>query len=217
MATYTLTEAPELIVSVRGKDSINTRNKALEKINEMAVSGELNTELPDSLNTEQLILTEATVKTTDTDGDEEQEPLEMAVCELQKCLLIKLRTQRLKQSATQARQNIATVLTEESTEQDLDQMEEMLKGNFKTLKDYVNALREFRQARPGAEEALAILDEALQVNLSISAISNPKTNLSTEFEISPPQPEASEAKNDINNEVSTAITGVKPRYVQNGT
>lgn len=120
MATYTLTEAPELIVSVRGKDSINTRNKALEKINEMAVSGELNTELPDSLNTEQLILTEATVKTTDTNGNEEQEPLEIAVRELQKCLLIKLRTQRLKQSAAQARQNIATVLTEESTEQDLD-------------------------------------------------------------------------------------------------
>lgn len=82
----------------------------------------------------------------------------------------------------------------------------MLKGNFKTLKDYVSVLREFRQARPGAEEALAILDEALQVNLSISAIPNPKANSSTASETSPSQLEASEAKNDINNEVETAIT-----------
>jgi len=51
MATYTLTEAPELIVSVRGKDSLNTRNKALEKITEMVNSGELSTELPNGLNT----------------------------------------------------------------------------------------------------------------------------------------------------------------------
>jgi len=32
MATYTLVEAPEITVSVRGKDSSTTRNKALDKI-----------------------------------------------------------------------------------------------------------------------------------------------------------------------------------------
>jgi len=42
----------------------------------------------------------------------------------------------------------------------LDQLEEMLKGTA------VGVLKEYRQAKPGAESALSILDEALQVKLS---------------------------------------------------
>ena len=148
MATYTLVEAPDITVSVRGKDSPTTRSKALDKITEMIESGELPTELSNGLSTEQLILTEAPIE-----GDEEQEPLEVAVRELQKFLFLKLRTQRLKLGATQARQNIATILTEETNEQDIDQLEEMLKGNFKTLKEFVGVLKEYRQAKPGAESS----------------------------------------------------------------
>ncbi len=209
MATYTLAEAPEITVSIRGKDSLITRNKALDKITEMLGSGELSTELPNGLSTEQLILTEASAKTTDAEGDEEQEPLEMAVRELQKFLFLKLRTQRLKQGATQARQNIASVLTEESIEQDLDQLEEMLKGNFKTLKEFVGILREYRQAKPGAETALVILDEALQFNLSSPAASNASTNSSTEIDPLASDTNASIdgtkiANNDTETEVSIA-------------
>jgi len=169
MATYTLAEAPEVIVSVRGKDSLTTRQKALDKIADMLESGELPTEVPKGLNLEQLILTEAPTRTTDAEGDEDQEPLEIVVRELHKFLLLKIRTQRLKQLAVQARQNIDTILTEESIEQDLDQLEEMLKGSYKSLKDFVSALGEYRQTKPGAEAALTILDEALQFNLSIPA------------------------------------------------
>jgi len=209
MATYTLAEAPEITVSIRGKDSLITRNKALDKITEMLGSGELPTELPNGLSTEQLILAEASAKTTDTEGDEEQEPLEMAVRELQKFLFLKLRTQRLKQGATQARQNIASILTEESIEQDLDQLEEMLKGNFKTLKEFVGILREYRQAKPGAESALVILDEALQFNLSSPAASNASTNSSTEIDPLASDTSASTdgtkiANNDTETEVSIA-------------
>jgi len=50
----------------------------------------------------------------------------MEMAELQKFLFLKLRTQRLKLGATQARQSIAAILAEESIEQDLDQLEEML-------------------------------------------------------------------------------------------
>ena len=203
MATYTLTETPELKVTIRGKDSPDTRNKALEKISKMVELGELNPELLASLNAEGLIITEAPARTVDAEGDVEPEPLEVAIRELQKCLFLKLRTQGLKHSANQARQNIATALAEESAELDLDQIEETLKGNFKTLKEYVNSLREFRQVRSGAEAALAILDEALQVNLSILAIPNSKANSSTVSETSPSQPKASGAKEQINNEVGT--------------
>ncbi len=106
----------------------------------------------------------------------------MAVRELQKFLFLKLKTQRLKLAATQARQSIAVILTEETIEQDLDQLEEMLKGNFKTLKEFVGVLREYRQAKPGAESALSILDEALKVQLSAPATSD-SANSSTEMDV----------------------------------
>ena len=164
MATYTLAEAPEVIVSVRGKDSLTNRQKALDKIAEILESEESLVERSFDLSTEQLILTESG-KTSDAEGGEEQ-PLEIAVRELHKFLLLKLRTQRLKQAAVLARQNIEVVLTEESVEQDLDQLEEIVKGSCKSLKEFVGALGEYRQARVGAEAALTIVDEALEFNLS---------------------------------------------------
>ncbi len=172
MATYTLAEVPEVTVSVRGKDSPIIRQKALDQIADMLESGELLTELPKDLSIEQLVLTDP-VKTTDTESDEEQ-PLEMALRELQKFLFLKLRTQRLKQSATIARQNMANLLSEETLEQDLDEAEETIKGHFKTLKDFVGVLREYRQSKPRAESALIVLDEALGFNLSTPDTS--KTN-----------------------------------------
>jgi len=168
MATYVLAELPDILITVRGKDSITTRQKALDKIADMLSSGELSTEVPKGLTPDLLILTEAPARTTDAEGDEEQEPLSMAVRELHKFLLLKIRTQRLKQLAVQARQNIDTILTEESIEQDLDQLEETVKGDYKTLKEFVLALGEYRQTKTGAEAALAILDEALQFKLSIT-------------------------------------------------
>jgi len=168
MATYTIPEVPDVLVTVRGKDSISTRQKALDKIADMLSSGELPTEVPKGLTPELLILTETPARTTDAEGDEEQEPLSMAVREVHKFLLLKIKTQRLKQLAVQARQNIDTILTEESIEQDLDQLEETVKGDYKTLKEFVLALGEYRQAKAGAESALAILDEALQFKLSIT-------------------------------------------------
>lgn len=167
MATYTLAEVPEVTVSVRGKDSPIIRQKALDQIADMLESGELLTELPKDLSIEQLVLTDS-AKTTDTESDEEQ-PLEMALRELQKFLFLKLRTQRLKQSATIARQNMANLLSEETLEQDLDEAEETIKGHFKTLKDFVGVLREYRQSKPRAESALIVLDEALGFNLSTPA------------------------------------------------
>ncbi len=168
MATYVLAELPDILITVRGKDSITTRQKALDKIADMLSSGELPTEVPNGLTPDDLILTEAPARTTEPESDEEQEPLSMAVRELHKFLLMKIRTQRLKQLALQARQNIDTILTLESIERDLDQLEEMLKGDYKTIKEFVLALGEYRQTKTGAEAALAILDEALQFKLSIT-------------------------------------------------
>ena len=144
------------------------------------------------LSTEKLILTEAPGKTSDAEGGEEQ-PLEIAVRELHKFLLLKLRTQRLKQAAVLARQNIEVVLTEESIEQDLDQLEEVVKGSCKSLKEFVGALGEYRQARVGAEAALVIVDEALEFNLSTPAAF--KSSSSTDQVLtSEPQTETAKAE-----------------------
>jgi len=65
----------------------------------MIESGELPTELANSLSTEQLILTEAPVRATRTGGKWQ--------CANSKVLFLKLRTQRLKKlGATQARQRL---------------------------------------------------------------------------------------------------------------
>jgi len=192
MATYTIPEVPDVLVTVRGKDSITTRQKALDKIADMLSSGELPTEVPKGLTPDDLILTEAPARTTDAEGDEEQEPLSMAVREVHKFLLLKIKTQRLKQLALQARQNIDTILTEESIEQDFDQLEEMLKGDYKTIKEFVGALGEYRQTKTGAEAALRLLDEALKFELSILITSSPISLIETE--VFAPETKAETAK-----------------------
>ena len=218
MATYTLAQAPEVQVSVPGKDSVTNRDKALDKIKQMLESGELPTELSIGLSTEQLVLTAAPGKITFHLGDEEQELIEVAVRELQKFLFLKLRTQRLKLGATQARQNIATILTEETNEQDIDQLEEMLKGNFKTLKEFVGVLKEYRQAKPGAESALIILDEALEFKLSSPATSG-TTNSSDEIDTLASDTEALVFKAEMTETTAEEITierakNGKPRRAQ---
>jgi len=202
MATYTLAKNPEIVVSVRGKDLPITRQKALDKIFEMVESGKLLIELPKELSIEQLVLTEAQTQINDVESDEEQ-PLEMAVRELQKFLFLKLRTQRLKQGAAMARQNIAALLSEEILEQDLNQVEETLKGHFKTLKEFAAVLREYRQKKPIAESALIVLDEVLGFNLLTP------TALTSTDEI-----ETTETKTEPTNE--TAKNGNKRRAQSSG-
>lgn len=211
MATYTLAEAPEVKVSVRGKDSTATRQKAIDKIAEMLESGELSTELPNNLSAEQLILTEAPPTTTDSEDDEEKDPLVMAVRELTKFSPLKIKTQRLKQVALQSRRNIDVLFTDEPIEQDLDQLEEMLKGNFKTLKEFAVSLVEYRKAKQGADEALFILDEALQLNLSTPSTSNTSANSSTEPEVALAETEVSEAETEADVTTETAKSGKKRR------
>jgi len=80
----------------------------------------------------------------------------------QKFLFLKLRT-ATKTYATQARQSIAAILPRVTARPG------PVGGNAKReRKEFVGVLKEYRQAKPGAESALSILDEALQVKLSTS-------------------------------------------------
>ncbi len=84
MATYTLADLPEVKVSVQGKDSPITRQKAIDKIAEMSKAGELLDVLANDLSAEQLLLIEAPPQTADLESDEEEDPLIVAVRELNK-------------------------------------------------------------------------------------------------------------------------------------
>jgi len=133
----------------------------------------LTTELPNGLSTEQLILTEVPVE-----GDEEQEPVEMAV-RTPKVLIPKAQNAAIKQGATQARQYCGYSSRGVNWARP-NQLEEMLKGNFKTLKEFVGVLREYRQAKPGAESALIILMKLFSLTCQIQPSSS--ANSSTEMD-----------------------------------
>ena len=211
MAMYTLSDLPEVKVSVQGKDSPTTRQKAIDKIAEMSKTGELPDVLPNGLSVEQLLLIEAPSQTTDLESDEEEDPLIVAVRELNKFSPLKIKTQRLKQAALQARRNIDVLFTEEPIEEDLDQLEEILKGNFKTLKEFAGSLVEYRKAKPGAEQARLILDEALQLSLSTPSTSESSANSSTASELTSPAPVASVAETEAETTTETAKNGKKRR------
>ncbi len=168
MATYKLPSTPGVTVSVRGKDSLNTRLKAVDKITGMLASGELNADTHLSLNAEDLILDEAPATTLSSQDDETHEPLDLALRELQKFLLLKIKTQKLKQAVVQIRAQIETVLTSDSIQQELCLLEEDIKSSFKTVKEYMSLVKDCRLAKPKAEIALSLLDEALQFKLSAS-------------------------------------------------
>ena len=208
MTTYTLSEFPKVKVSVQGKDSLTNRQKAIEKIAEMSKSGEL-AELPNGLSVDQLILSEAPPQTTDSEDEDEEDPLVVAVRELNKFSPLKIKTQRLKQAALGSRRNIDVLFTEEPIEQDLDQLEETLKGSFKTLKEFAVALVEYRKAKLGAEKARIILDEALQLSFPAPSTSDSSANSLIETEVNSTENEASEAEDEITTE--TAKNGKKKR------
>jgi hypothetical protein len=81
---YTLSDLPEVTVSIQGKDSPTTRQKAIDKIAEMSKAGELPDVLANGLSAEQLLLIEAPPQTADLESDEEEDPLIVAVRELNK-------------------------------------------------------------------------------------------------------------------------------------
>lgn len=147
MATYKLPNSPEATVSVRGKDSLNTRLKAVDKITGMLASGELNADTHVSLSAEDLILDEAPTTISNQD-DESQEPLELALRELQKFLVLKIRTQKLKQAVVHIRTQIETVLTQEKIEPEQELLESDIKSSFKTLKEYMNLVKDCGIAKP---------------------------------------------------------------------
>lgn len=164
MAKYTIVECPEFSVTVRGKDSPATRQRAMDKIMELMDTNELPTELPDGLSSEQLIEVkeESHDAQKEADGAEEDAVL-MAVRELNNLANLKIKVQELHQAAVKARKDLDILFTDTPIEQEPDQFKELLKGGFKVLKDFAVASANYKEAKIKAESARAVLDTALQL------------------------------------------------------
>lgn len=204
-------EAPQIQVSVTGKDSPTLRQKAIDKIAQMSHSGELPAQLLNGLSVEQLLLIEAPSQTADLEFDAESDPLIVAVRELNKFSPLKIKTQRLKQAALESRRNIDVLFTESPIEEDLDQLEEILKASFKTLKEFAFSLVEYRQAKPRADSARIILDEALQLGLSTPSTSESNTNSLTGTQLTSPETIASLGETEASAIASVTKNGQKRR------
>ncbi len=166
MATYSIAEAPEITVKVRGKDSKESRIRAIDKIKEMLDEGKLPTDLPNGLSIDDLVLVEAEHKNDSLSGEDDSEstdPIVDAVRKLNKFASIKLRLSQVQQSAIAARQQINILFDNSWQSEDIEQIEEALKASFKTLKEFAAATAEYKQALPTAINAQKVLDEALGV------------------------------------------------------
>ena len=176
MATYTIAECPEISVTVRGKDSPTVRQKALDKIIELMDAEELPTELPDGLSAEQLIEVKEQPNNNEVNTNEaEEDAVVKAVRELNNLASLKIKVEELHQSAVKARKDLGVLFTDAPIEQEVDQLKDLLKGSFKILKDFAAASASYKEAKINAENARAVLDEALQFNET-----KPKSESSTD-------------------------------------
>lgn len=154
MVQYTLAQCPEVTLSITGRDSQKTREKAMDQLIELMDAGKLPVDLSDGFSPQQLIEVKSQKPTV---VDEEAAVVE-AVQILNNLATLKLKAQNLRSGALEVRSLVDLLFTDEQiTEEQIDQ----LKKGFKTLKDFAQANLRYRSGRSEAEEARTILDAAL--------------------------------------------------------
>jgi LPS O-antigen subunit length determinant protein (WzzB/FepE family) len=155
MVQYTLAQSPEIILTVAGKDSAKAREKAMDQLMELMDEGKLPTDLPDGFSPKQFI----EVKESGTIATGDEDALNQAVQILSSLATLKLKAQESRTEALQVRQQIDILFTDEPvSEEEINS----LKEGFKVLKNYAQTNVRYREARAQAEEARAVLDQALQ-------------------------------------------------------
>lgn len=156
MARYTIPQCPEMLFTVSGIDSANTRYKAAKQIAQLVNEGNLNVKIPEGFSTRQLI----EITQRDLMAEDESKIIE-AVKVISKLSVAKQRTQELYEQALLSRQRIDSLFSSKTlTREDFDAIKESLK----TLENFAKANISYKEALLEAEEARSILDEALKPN-----------------------------------------------------
>jgi soluble cytochrome b562 len=134
MVQYTLAQAPEVILTVSGKDSPKARDK---------------------FSPEQLI----EVKESITDTASNEDAITQAVQVLNNLATLKLKVQESRTEALEIRKAVDVLFTDKAvSEEEITR----LKEGFKVLKNFAQANVRYQEAKAKAEEARATLDQALK-------------------------------------------------------
>ena len=154
MVRYTLPQSPEIILTVKGKDSTKAREEAMDKLMLLMDEGKLPTELAEGFGPKQFV--EVIEDAAVSDGED---AITEAVQILSNLASLTLKVMESREEALKIREAIDILFTDEAVS-----AEEIgrLKDGFKVLKNFAQANVRYREARGKAEEARAILDEALQ-------------------------------------------------------
>jgi len=155
MVRYTLPQSPEIVLTVRGKDSSQAREKAMDKLMELMDTGKLPTELEEGFSPQQFI----EVKEPDDSPLEEEDAISEAVQILSNLASLKLKMMESREEALKVRESIDILFTDQPVT--VEEITE-LKDGFKVLKNFAVSNLRYREARGKAEEARAVLDEALK-------------------------------------------------------
>jgi hypothetical protein len=155
MVRYTLAQSPEIILTVKGKDSVKAREEAMDRLMELMDAGQLPTELKEGFGPKQFV----EVREMEDAASETEDAITEAVQILSNLASLKLKVMESREEALKIRAAIDILFTDEAVS-----AEEItsLKDGFKVLKNFAQANVRYRDARSKAESARAILDEALQ-------------------------------------------------------
>ncbi|WP_445175056.1 hypothetical protein [Microcoleus sp.] len=155
MVRYTLPQSPDIILTVKGKDSAKAREEAMDRLMELMDEGKLATELLEGFGPKQFV----EVKDIEDAASEGEDAITEAVQILSNLASLKLKVMESREEALKIRAAIDILFTDEAvTAEEIAR----LKDGFKVLKNFAQANVRYREARSKAEEARAILDEALQ-------------------------------------------------------
>lgn len=157
MVRYSLAQSPGLLLTVPGKDSTKARDKAMDQLLEMMEAGELETDLAEGFGPQEFIEVKESPQTAA--ATEENDAIAQAVQLLSNLAILKLKVQASRAEAINIRQQIDRLFTDETIdEEEVTQ----LKEGFKVLKAFAQSNLRFREARTQAENARAVLDQALK-------------------------------------------------------
>lgn len=154
MVQYTIAQAPEVILTVSGRDSAKAREKAMDRLIELMDEGKLPITLSEGFSPDRFI----EVKEPELKEVSEDKLIE-AVQVLSSLVTLKEKVDRSRIEALNVREKIDILFEDRPISE-----EEIatLKDGFKALKTFAQASQRYQAAKAQAEEARAVLDIALK-------------------------------------------------------
>ncbi|MBE9179658.1 hypothetical protein IQ268_13905 [Oculatella sp. LEGE 06141] len=157
MVQYTLTQTPDVVLTVPGKDSPKARDKAMEQLIELMDAGKVPTDLSEGFSPQQFV--EVTEQPAQAEPEiDPEDAISQAVQTLSNLATLKIKVQSSRAEALQVRDQVDMLFSDDAVNEDEITK---LKEGFKVLKTFAQANLRYREARANAEQARAILDQAI--------------------------------------------------------